>query len=66
MNENEEKYYSLLNDLYEIIGYIIGGNKRKIIENKIEEIMILSDMFLGEDNEKDEWNSKIWWKWQHN
>ena len=54
MNENEEKYYSLLNDLYEIIGYIIGGNKRKIIENKIEEIMILSDMFLGEDNEKDE------------
>ena len=51
MRDEEKRYYELLNDLYEIIGYVFGGNKRKIIENKIEEIMILSDMFLGEGNE---------------
>ena len=49
--DTTKRYYELLNDLYEIIRYVFGGSKRKIIENKIEEIMILSDMFLGENNE---------------
>ena len=52
MNEVRERYFSEINELYELVQFILSGVERKIIENKIEEIELLTKYLLGgEDND---------------